>query len=475
MKNIITLAVSLFSLTIFAQVGINNNTPKATLDITAQTTNGSKPEGLLPPRLTGDQIQAGDAQYTAAQAGIIIYATAAATAPSTKTANITAAGYYFYDGTAWQKLTGAAAGDITNDAWVNDTGNAMVKVGTKADGTARAAGTDVVVKDNGAVGIGTSTPDTSAALDISSASKGMLIPRVALTSTTDATTIPSPASGLMVYNTGAGALTYKGFAFWNGTEWRAVSNNPTIAPAITSLKCTEAYLEPNTLSAGIPYSGVLKVPYTGGNAGVYSTGTAISSTVNTGLTATLNSGALESGSGVLSYTVSGTPLQNSPIAASFNLGASIFGAAGCTATVGDAVGTNIITKKIIYTSVNADPSYTVKMDDLEFRINPDAGTYGKVYVRFTSNPGLSTTINGLFYYIWPVETYTKAFTITAANANSLAWNLMGDNGSSFNNAAELEYQADLVVPGRNNLYRVLATRFRSTGSTGVYVLVVYKY
>lgn len=201
MKNIITLAVSLFSLTIFAQVGINNNTPKATLDITAQTTNGSKPEGLLPPRLTGDQIQAGDAQYTAAQAGIIIYATAAATAPSIKTANITAAGYYFYDGTAWQKLTGAAAGDTTNDAWVNDTGNTMVKVGTKADGTARTAGTDVVVKDNGAVGIGTTTPDTSAVLDISSTNKGMLIPRVALTSTTDNTTVSSPATGLMVYNT----------------------------------------------------------------------------------------------------------------------------------------------------------------------------------------------------------------------------------------------------------------------------------
>lgn len=117
MKNIITLAVSLFSLTIFAQVGINNNTPKATLDITAQTTNGSKPEGLLPPRLTGDQIQAGDAQYTAAQAGIIIYATAAATAPSTKTANITSAGYYFYDGSAWQKLTsGASAADATTTA-----------------------------------------------------------------------------------------------------------------------------------------------------------------------------------------------------------------------------------------------------------------------------------------------------------------------------------------------------------------------
>ncbi len=172
MKNIITLAVSLLSLTLYAQVGINNNAPKATLDITAKTTDGSKPEGLIAPRLTGDQIQAGDAQYGTAQKGSIVYATAAATAPSTKTANITAEGYYFFDGSAWQKITGASAGDTTNDAWINDTTNAMVKLGTNADGTPRTAGTDFVVRDNGQVGIGTSSP--SAKLEINSSSSGVL-------------------------------------------------------------------------------------------------------------------------------------------------------------------------------------------------------------------------------------------------------------------------------------------------------------
>lgn len=54
----------------------------------------------------------------------------------------------------------------------------------------------------GRVGIGTPTPDTSALLDISDAHKGVLIPRVALTSTTDATTIPLPANSLLVYCTG---------------------------------------------------------------------------------------------------------------------------------------------------------------------------------------------------------------------------------------------------------------------------------
>ncbi|MEA1849116.1 MULTISPECIES: hypothetical protein [Chryseobacterium] len=109
MKNIITLAASLFSLTIFAQVGINNNTPKATLDITAQTTNGSKPEGLLIPRLTGDQIKAGDAQYGTAQAGTIVFATSAASPTTTKTSKITEAGFYYFTGSVWERISSTAS------------------------------------------------------------------------------------------------------------------------------------------------------------------------------------------------------------------------------------------------------------------------------------------------------------------------------------------------------------------------------
>jgi hypothetical protein len=56
----------------------------------------------------------------------------------------------------------------------------------------------------GRVGIGTPTPDTSALLDVSSSNKGLLIPRVALTATNDGTTIPLPATSLLVYNTNGG-------------------------------------------------------------------------------------------------------------------------------------------------------------------------------------------------------------------------------------------------------------------------------
>lgn len=109
-KNIILLGTLVISSVAYSQVGINNTAPKATLDVTAKTTDGTKPEGIIAPRLTGDEIQSGDAQYTAAQTGSIVYATAAATSPSTKTANITSAGYYYFDGTLWTKFgSGASA------------------------------------------------------------------------------------------------------------------------------------------------------------------------------------------------------------------------------------------------------------------------------------------------------------------------------------------------------------------------------
>ena len=55
-------------------------------------------------------------------------------------------------------------------------------------------------------GIGTTTPNASAKLDVYSTNKGFLPPRVTLTSATDAATIVSPAEGLLIYNLGSVGL-----------------------------------------------------------------------------------------------------------------------------------------------------------------------------------------------------------------------------------------------------------------------------
>ena len=173
-------------------------------------------------------------------------------------------GFYYWDGiSSWVGLSGGggSAGDLTNDAFVNDNTNQMVKLGTQSDGsTARPANRAFVIKDNGNLGIGTDSPNISALLDLTATDKGILISRVALTSTTDIVTIPNPLTSMLVYNNGSAALTYKGFVFWNGTEWRTINNQSTKAPSVTSLTCNAATLSPATYTSGVAYNGILKIP-----------------------------------------------------------------------------------------------------------------------------------------------------------------------------------------------------------------------
>lgn len=76
------------------------------------------------------------------------------------------------------------------------------------------------------VGVGTVSP--YAALDITSSNSGLLIPRVDLNSISDDTTVVNPngpnlVEGTMVYNTGDGALSSKGFYFWQDSQWNQVA------------------------------------------------------------------------------------------------------------------------------------------------------------------------------------------------------------------------------------------------------------
>lgn len=78
------------------------------------------------------------------------------------------------------------------------------------------------------VGIGNTSPE--AALDIQSTSQGLLIPRVALASDTDITTVVNPNGGALqestlVYNTGAAGLSAVGFYYWNGSQWTQLADN----------------------------------------------------------------------------------------------------------------------------------------------------------------------------------------------------------------------------------------------------------
>ena len=78
-------------------------------------------------------------------------------------------------------------------------------------------GSVAVTAQTNSVGIGTAIPNSSAILDITSTSKGVLLPRVSLGSVTDGTAITTPATGLLVYNTNAAMPAGTGIFYNSGT------------------------------------------------------------------------------------------------------------------------------------------------------------------------------------------------------------------------------------------------------------------
>lgn len=99
-----------------AQVGINTPDPKATLDIVSGTST-TIADGIIPPRLTGDQLLAREARYTLDQDGAMVYVTQGRTTSvgSNKTIGVTTKGFYVFDsslGTAglWARVDTQQAG-----------------------------------------------------------------------------------------------------------------------------------------------------------------------------------------------------------------------------------------------------------------------------------------------------------------------------------------------------------------------------
>lgn len=73
------------------------------------------------------------------------------------------------------------------------------------------------------VGIGTTEPDPSSILDISSTNSGFLLPRINLQDTNDTSTISNPAEGLMIYNLSSNCNLAPGIYVFNGTKWRRIN------------------------------------------------------------------------------------------------------------------------------------------------------------------------------------------------------------------------------------------------------------
>ncbi len=75
------------------------------------------------------------------------------------------------------------------------------------------------IAQNVAINATGAIPNASAMLDISASNRGLLIPRVALSQTSLATPITTPATSLLVYNTANINDVSPGYYYWNGSQW----------------------------------------------------------------------------------------------------------------------------------------------------------------------------------------------------------------------------------------------------------------
>ena len=180
----------------------------------------------------------------------------------------------------------------------------LLTSGAAAGNTAYWNGSQWVVNgtnlyNNGSnLGVGTTSPNASAKVEIASSTQGFLPPRM---TTTQRNAIASPAIGLVIYN-----ITTNCLNFYTGAVWFETCGTPSYTATLTTINCGSATIT-GTLTSGTAASGVsVSVPYTGGNAGIYGA-QSFSSTGVVGLIATLVAGTLANGAGALTFTITGTP------------------------------------------------------------------------------------------------------------------------------------------------------------------------
>ncbi len=159
-----------------------------------------------------------------------------------------------------------------------------------------------VLAQTGGVGIGTTSPATSAALDVSSTTKGLLPPRM---SQVQRDAIASPAAGLTIYNTTTNKVNT-----WNGTSWTAslTATEQPYQAAVVTFNYTGA-AQTYTVPTGV-YTLALDVAGAGGGSssgGNGSNGAGLGARVRTtlavtpGETLTLYVGGTASPAGVGGY------------------------------------------------------------------------------------------------------------------------------------------------------------------------------
>lgn len=115
--------------------------------------------------------------------------------------------------------------------------------------------TFITSKAQTAISAAGTAPDASAMLDVIASDKGMLIPRVALTTnSTTAAPVASPVNGLLIFNTATVGDVTPGFYYWYASAWVRIHNGSTnLSGAGTTNYLARWTPNGNTLGIGTSY------------------------------------------------------------------------------------------------------------------------------------------------------------------------------------------------------------------------------
>lgn len=246
-------------------------------------------------------------------------------------------------------------------------------------------------------GIGTNTPDKSAAVDILSNSRGLLIPRVNLTSTTVAAPILTPVTdALMVYNLNTAGDVKPGFYYWK---------KDSIIPANSKwVRLASANEEPWNLQATtIPAADNNQNIYQKGNVGIgdFSASNVVyqldvNGMLNQTTTTSGRTNKLHSGNNLAGQGINGVGISSQNGAGPFN-----FMYVGDSSPTGGAVNTtsmgitNFSNRNAFFNAFESGTNYILKMGTSNLTESTDVEMDAN-HIGFNANNGVNNqnfTIN----------------------------------------------------------------------------------
>ena len=175
-------------------------------------------------------------------------------------------------------ITNSSAIHVPTSAVTNVTNSYGLSIAATTGATNNYAG----IFTGGNVGIGTSSPDANAILDVVSTTKAFMPPRM---TTAQKNAVASPTAGMVVYDT-----DMKGISFYNGTAW-TTTNNKNVATKTANYTA----LQSDDVIRGDATSGAITItlPTAVGNTGEVFHIKKIDSSVNAVTIATTSSQTID--------------------------------------------------------------------------------------------------------------------------------------------------------------------------------------